>query len=128
MTTEPCPECDYESGHRESCPGYYNDSSTDDTPTGLKFVDPVRMRPHEEPLDLPAVGLTDEQIDIEINACWAHAYRLGMIERKEQRYLCRRIEAIVRKDYAASTEKAVTVALESAVEAARKDERLINGD
>ena len=32
MATEPCPECGYESGHRESCPGYYNDSPTDDKP------------------------------------------------------------------------------------------------
>ncbi len=98
MATEPCPECGYESGHRESCPGYYNDSPTDDTPAGLKFVDPVRMRPHEEPLDLPTVGLTDERIDIEINAMWARAHQMSMIEREEYRGLARRIEAIVRED------------------------------
>ena len=86
MAIEPCPECGYESGHRESCPGHYGDSPTDDTPAGLKFVDPVRMRPHEEPLDLPTVGLTDEQI---------HRCFYKSVDNMEA---ARRIEATVRED------------------------------
>ncbi len=105
MATEPCPECGYESGHRESCPGYYNDSPTDDKPDDKPTPRCNRCRGnphigacHDKPPDRAEweQALNDAEICTDLNH--NNRYHADKIRAAVQRALDEREAATRRED------------------------------
>lgn len=72
-------------------------------------------------------GLTDERIDIEINAMWARAHQMSMIERMDYRGLARRIETIVTDSVGGAWAKACAEGVRIARDLAVAEERKARG-